>query len=81
MCTYVLAMTRVSGDATDAEFWASEAGVRDRLLVSREIQGVTTVTLIAGDDASLVTAFREHLERPAADWVLQEGELEFHRVS
>ena len=81
MCTYVVAMTRVSGDAAEAESWARSAGVEDRLLVSPEISGVTTVAFIAGDDRSLEQAFVEQLKRPGADWAFQESELEFHQVS
>ena len=81
MCTYVLAMTRVSGDAAEAECWARNAGVQDRLLVSNEIFGVTTVTFIAGDDRKLEEAFVEQLQRPGADWSFKEAELAFHQVS
>ncbi len=81
MSTYVLAMTRVSGDAAEAVSWARKAGVRERLLVSAEISGVTTVTFIAGDDRSLETAFLEQLQRPGTDWSFREAELEFNQVS
>ena len=81
MCLYVLAMTRVSGDATEAESWAMGEGVSDRLMVSPEISGVTTVTFIAGEDQTLKSSFLHQLERPGSDWTFQEGELQFHRVS
>jgi len=81
MSQFVIAMTRVPGDVAEVQAWAEEAGAANRLLVSLEIRGATTVVLLSGEDDSLGMAFQETLNQPGSDWAFQDGSVQFHRVS